>query len=590
VCGKRSSTVDGWNGGGSLLVAHGGVSSVIKTRDSCSICYEPIARISTVTALPFCLLQFRAHLYDAVFDIAKSMRVPTVSPSQNTTNGIFNEMDTLVARQSFQIILNGITKYTQSASLRLCSVMMAEYLGIDRGYVVLLHSLLKFYLRNLDLQKCTPNTAVTVNGVLNAYCEIVAECTAFDQSDVCWNGIRPLLITAFEMHSIMKHDSSTEPPAVEVNYPEEERHPSDASITKICRTRFHNLTKHPDALKDTVHTLLRCVGFLLVRRKSVLFHERIPAPTPSSLGDYLVRSSAIFPDRRTWTHRTTTESERTRLVLTLQSIGVLSFVDDECSDDDGGGGIGVGSTPSGAERSAPRSAVNDRDEWPFPAVSSMRAALGRIGPGVRCPPLFTTTTSADADDDDDFGAPRREGTTKRARRSRADSAMAGEPLMDYIDTDPLRIIFSFFGYKRLVRMTSVCKKWNAVGNEDRFWRSFYTGRFKAVFPEDHALVEPSLRGSFVRRYCVRNWRRMFDRRWAKERAVRGKFGGGGGDLLKRRVVCDVVGCVVACSIGFRTVLHKKSHGDDIEKKIGVLKRAALREKKKADTALMKGSR
>jgi len=102
----------------------------------------------------------------------------------------------------------------------------------------------------------------------------------------------------------------------------------------------------------------------------------------------------------------------------------------------------------------------------------MWAALGRIVPGVRWPPLFTSVAT---NTDDNLDIPRREGTTKRARQQRADSVVVGKPLMDYIDIDPLRIIFSFFGYKHLVRMMSVCKKWNAVGNEDHFWRSFYSG-------------------------------------------------------------------------------------------------------------------
>jgi len=579
-----------------------------KKRNICPICSEPvstwddscingrddssnevnelaysISSTSNITALPFCLIQYRADLYNAILDIAKSMKLsPVRSKLEKKNNNVLNDIDFSEIPQSFRLILNEVTNHPQSASLRLCTVMMAEYLGIEKGYMALLDNLLKYYLDNLVTRKCMLNP-IEVNYVLNTYCEVVAECNVFDDANVCWNGVRPLVILALELDSVIKQDPSADKITNAVKYSD------DGFISRICRMELGRLRDSSHTLEVTVNYLLRCIGYLLVRRKSVLFHCQVPTETKSSLNACVVHCSEVFGDQKFWTHDKMTESERTQLIFTLQFIGVLSFVEINYSDDDS---IDpkqsnedqlrtINNKDKYEEWPIPEQSNEDQlrtistkdkyEEWPFAAISSMRAALVRIGPKVKSPLIFTRIIS-----DDNADNP--QTITKKNGRQREDS-MVGEPLMDYIDNDPLRVIFSFFGYKQLVRMTSVCKKWNEIGNENQFWRNFYIKRFKSIFPEDHLLVEPSIRESFIQRYCLRDWRRIFDKKWLKERSLRGKFTKIGRSLWKRKV-CNMIGCLVSHTNDSHRYVHQKGHTDDIEKKVAVVKRAALRLKRK----------
>ena len=89
------------------------------------------------------------------------------------------------------------------------------------------------------------------------------------------------------------------------------------------------------------------------------------------------------------------------------------------------------------------------------------------------------------------------------------------PMMDYVNEDILHHLFSFFGYKRIVKMRYVSKEWKSVADSNPLWLSAYRSRY-GILPDDklvHSETAP--------------WKDYFMNKWLAEREIgfcRGKNG------------------------------------------------------------------
>ena len=176
--------------------------------------------------------------------------------------------------------------------------------------------------------------------------------------------------------------------------------------------------------------------------------------------------------------------------------------------------------------------------------------------------------------------------SKRKIRGREDD-FSEEPIMNYINDDITRIVFSYLGYKLLVRATSVCRSWRTIGNSSLYWEPHFTKRFRPIFLE--TMIPPStrqdLRNAFIHRYCQRqsiHWRHRFDQQRQRDRSLNRVSASG----WKHRY-CRVFGCNVVIRKKEDEKKHMQVHLKDIQKKLGIIERAEQRRILKVEKDLLK---
>lgn len=126
----------------------------------------------------------------------------------------------------------------------------------------------------------------------------------------------------------------------------------------------------------------------------------------------------------------------------------------------------------------------------------------------------------------------------------------GAALMHYLDDDMLRHVFSFLGYKRLVRIRSVSQHWKSIADRDRLWRFLYESRFSTMQDDDLAHDEAT------------PWRKDFVEKWLVERDVRFRRDSNG---WKARV-CGYFGCMQVLTSRKRFNKHLARHQREMTQK------------------------
>jgi len=124
--------------------------------------------------------------------------------------------------------------------------------------------------------------------------------------------------------------------------------------------------KGHDGVKYTL-TILRGISYILINRRQTL-----TAVDSSEVWAYITRLSLSFGCQSFWTHSKMSHEEKDEIIHSLQGIGVLGMIFQEESDED--------SLYSDDEFLYSLS----RSEFPFSITSSLRDAVGRMGPHVGC--------------------------------------------------------------------------------------------------------------------------------------------------------------------------------------------------------------
>jgi len=349
----------------------------------------------------------------------------------------------------------------------------------------------------------------------------------FDDPTLCWRGMKPLFDLTLKL--------SDESDSCEI---------TDTKVT----TSMNRLIKE----------LLQSIGALLVTRSSIILSSKTSDEIHLSFNGYLLRFSEAFESREKWLDNRMSAVERSQVALLLQKLGILSFFDS-------------------AEETAEDMTINKEGAWLYEETYSIRAAYLRMGPKVKISHELFTDAVKPQDGNVLYEC-------KRKKRSREDS-VCEEPIMDYINDDITRVIFGYLGYKILVRVTTVCHSWLAIGNENTFWAKHFIRRFKPVFLEElipvsvPVSVKPTIKNAFISKHCQRQdfkWRELFNVERAKEKALRSKISKNG--FRHRR--CRVLGCTAIIRKKEDEKKHMGVHLKDIQKKLSVLERAEARQETK----------
>jgi hypothetical protein len=374
--------------------------------------------------------------------------------------------------------------------------------------------------RTLLEEECTSSSTgnhhlFMLQSIARMYCEIMVDCLYFDDPVHVFEGLKLLCDMVLNLYS---------------SFMSKDDHANDSN-------------------KVVIRLLLACIGYILSYRDDTTgytfidIHEQVKKEI-WNLSSILIPLSTLFEDSSWWIDSTFTEDDTTRVTYTLQKWGILSFIDDW-----------VETTTIRDEDIIPPLVIpsnkNIHLEWPFPIHLSMKKAFLRIGPQYPVTNPFSKTSRYERSMSRRIS---RNPVPQNIKHERDDDD-ANHPttpsLLNYLCDDTIRVVFSFLGYKLLVRATSVCKDWNRIGNEDIFWKPMYLKRFpKAIQPEmivkEQLHVCEQIKSAYLdsNKNYVQNWRRLFDWKWKMEKSLHRKH------LLSskcslnksRPKTCDFVGC------------------------------------------------
>lgn len=439
------------------------------------------------------------------------------------------QMNTDRLHHSMMNIFCMALKYPMSASCRLCAILAADSAGVEEGYM----KYTKFLLNAIKQHncQCDMGRSRAIDGV-HIYRELLKECAVFDDPHVCWRSLVPLMDTALILNEHHEHSS-----------------------------------RNVEELNDEVETnqvvveLLISIGVILSSRVSLIQNIIKCKEYHLAFNEYVVRLSEAFGETIFWIDGRMSSLEQSQVITCLQTLGILSFFDED--------------------------RVNENSEeiqkrqgfWLHNAMYSVRLAHVRMGPKVSPSNKFFSEIAFQ--DESSL-------IKKRKYRSREDS-ICEEPLMDYINDDLLRIIFSFLHYRVLVRATYVCKSWHSVGNENSFWQSIYERQFKPIFLESLLSDETTLtiKQAFEAKHSKRNdfnWKQLFIRTKDRDESLGFKVSCGGW----RHRYCRVFGCNVVLRKKDDEKRHMKVHEKDVFKKVAVIERAEARRLLKEEKAKTRG--
>ncbi len=491
------------------------IKKFMKDKMSCYICKAKDNRNTSqhnITTLPIHLVYYRAFLFHLLVDIIKLL-------SMHDIHGL---------KRILHQALSFATKYSQSSSIRYCALIMTHYIDIhvEEGYYKRLLAILSSSYKAYSSSSTSTMNSSNPQIFLNMYCEIIIECSFFNDVKECWLALKTLI---------------------------------DELIPSLeCETDDSLI---PKQLGTTERFMLQSVAYVLLKRNFVALQKKMTNETLTSFNECILKFSELFSDPEIWMHPNMTQFERSKTILMLQQLGVLSFLQSNFDDDD-------------------KSLQHTHETWPY--LESIRDVSKRIGPKVQCTNIFTETTetnnclSSDGNDDDDTPPP--------PKRKEKDDIYDEDSIIDYINEDITRHIFSFLGYKLLVRVTAVCKLWNEIGNENCFWKVHYKKRFNIVLlheylPKD---IDDEMKLAFIAKYCNEKdlkWRQLFDDKWKKERTL-------GPRALRRRdkgwivKTCDLLGCLTVLQSKNRQEKHFSMHRNDALKKLRQLQRLKERNEKR----------
>jgi len=301
---------------------------------------------------------------------------------------------------------------------------------------------------------------------------------------------------------------------------------------------------------------LPCIGLLLMERHSIISanSSKVPEKLRRSFNGYVMRFSEKFGDEEDWVNDKMTSVERSRVALVLLKVGIISFLHDGQKEDKG------------------NASENESASITYSTLHSLRGAHFRMGPKVKCDDLLAKMTRYEDNEEDSL---RRKG---RIRDRDEDTHPCGNPIVELINDDIIQYVFTFLGYKKLVQMTTICKSWRKIGNENMLWKQHFQKRFRPIFLEQflQPSISPTIRSAFIHRYCPQqhelSWLDLFRDKRNRERTLRSKVSKDGW----KHQGCNVLNCRVIIRKKEDIEKHTQVHQRDVMKKIEIIQRAEER--------------
>ena len=299
-------------------------------------------------------------------------------------------------------------------------------------------------------------------------------------------------------------------------------------------------------------TILRGISYVFINRRRTL-----DAVDDSIVQAYITRLSLSFGCQSFWVNRAMFCEEKDEIIHALQGLGVLGII---LQHDDGSGDY---------------SCIDDNyldslsgNKFPFSAASSLRDAVGRMGPRVGCNRFLS---SLDARLPLESPAEEDKVVKTIERRVRAESLSERAPILNYLDDDLLRHVFLYLSCRKLARVTGVCRLWRSLGNEPAQWQRLYQSRFKTRHTAEENATD---------------WRKLFDAKWMAERRLRSSFSRCG--KWKHRT-CEYVGCLAVLRTRAMYEKHLNKHQSDAAKRFLKDAAAAARTRKRDEATLVKAA-
>jgi hypothetical protein len=250
--------------------------------------------------------------------------------------------------------------------------------------------------------------------LLGFFCEILAECSIFDDLQALWQGMLPLI----------------------------------NKLYIFCQDAHDNPANN-DSGRTTI--FLRCFSYILTRRGNMLsWHSEF-----ASLTAVL---SLTFGNAAYWFHASLSEQQCDSLFQTLQKAGVFGISDgllsldwDQVKSDDN---LFTEPWPFSFDNSLRRVGISVD---PFLKGRSLSALLSCLSPsnGVSEPTLTTGITLAGA----------------------AKAVPGDVHIMTTLNDDLIHHVFSFLDYKNLQVMRTVCKEWQTIADRSRMWNELFLNCF-----------------------------------------------------------------------------------------------------------------
>ena len=502
----------------------------------------PNQNINGLTMLPIDIVQLRYNLYRFVLSMARS----------NTGKSLYSHVSTsmILPLPYFHILRNLLFKYPTSAVTRLCSLMVADCLVYDesRTYVSYLNLIFRaIYTDALSNDwkseqkesscafKVSSKCSYIEKCALKSYCEMIAECSIFDDLVKFWNVLKPIFTLALELKSRISYSGNSDKYVMlPDNDSNEKKYSSNETKIKI---------------------LLRSISYLLLRRNSAVTGISIKSDLKISINVILTRCATEFSEQEWWVNdETMSTSDKEEIITVIKAIGILSFL-------------------SESSQLSCHQKCEDPIQWPYPKHLSLRKSFQRMGPKAKCFSLLLSNSTIN-------------GTKKiiinpiLLKRKRSES-ISSDPIMSFLNEDTFRVIFSYLGYKKLVCVTTVCTHWNRIGNDNIFWNAQYKKRYKKSFFLE-SLVPDNFEQSikllfFSQQKCQTDWiwRNLFDEKWKVERSIRFKLNKEGW----RYRSCHIIGCLQILRSKGQQEKHHRMHKSKVIKQLDSLAQTVALEAK-----------
>ena len=321
----------------------------------------------------------------------------------------------------------------------------------------------------------------------------------------------------------------------------------------VLAINLQNSAQHDNNHKSKSNHIMQSVSYVLMKRFKYLYKNKAMRPEVSScFHEHVVKCSEVFGDSFQWIHPKLSKEEHCQTIVALQKLGFLSFLD--CSFENGD--------------------IENHHQTPEVKFDhDVREAYRRLGPRSQASNIFSNDDNATIDSL--IKENQMADKTKRTREDSFDKIC----IHHYINEDIIRYIFSFLGYKLLVRVTGVCKQWYDIANENQFWNHHYQKRFKIVLKKDlipditDSRAKTTLLEKEMKEMNVINWRKIFDSKWQKERSLRSRQSS---DSVFKVRTCDMLGCLAVLTSKTRKEKHEKMHKNAIKKELEQLKKKEAR--------------
>ena len=209
--------------------------------------------------------------------------------------------------------------------------------------------------------------------------------------------------------------------------------------------------------------------------------------------------------------------------------------------------------------------------WPFAASNSLRSAFMRMKHNsVMARNSKYNDTGILPDGSDLLSNIAFEDKLSNRLGDSCDSSTVstpGVPIMDYLQTDLVQILFSFCGFKRLVKLREVCKTWKDISDSsDWLWYSAYKSRFGLLPQDPHATSRSK-----------HDWKELFRAKWLAEKNLRFRRNHGSGWKYR---TCQYIGCLAIVKSAKMQKQHYESHVRKEHRQREHAERLRLRKQKK----------